>query len=241
MSNQSLSRLAMQLLGDQQVGQWGVAMDAGTFSPAHASSYCWRCGASIGKEAITKKGCSFCINQHIHWQKMIRVEEYQKPLSQWICSLKFQRSWRWANMLGKLMLPHLDIPELHDQQVAVCPVPMHWYRRWERGFNQAHLIADCIGKHYHWPVMPLLKRTRYTPPQTHVVPSQRTTNVSQSVAAKNIDLSDWTVVLVDDVKTSGATLNNCCRKLKGMGCKQIIASVIAVADQHHAHFSIAKS
>jgi ComF family protein len=231
-----LGRICMQLLGDQQVSQWYAARDQGLYLPANMADYCSRCGASIGSEAVTAKGCAFCLGHPVYWHRIVRVGAYESPLSDWILSLKFQRAWRWGQMLGDLLIPQLNIPELSDKQVAVCPVPMHWYRRWDRGFNQAHLIADHVGKHYHWPVMSLLKRIRYTPSQTRVVPSQRTVNVSQSVGAKNINLKDWTIVLVDDVKTSGATLSNCCRQLKTMGCQQIIAAVIAVADPRHDGF-----
>ena len=139
-------------------------------------------------------------------------------------------------MLGDLLTPHLQDVDIEKGKTAICPVPMHWYRRWERGYNQSQLIADCVGSHLHLPVMSLLKRIRYTPSQTRVVPSQRAVNVSQSVGARPIDLTGWKVILVDDVKTSGATLNHCCRKLKSMGCKDIIAAVIAVADPKHTDF-----
>lgn len=231
-----LSRICTQLLGDQRVSQWYAARDQGRFLPGNCQDYCTRCGASIGKEAVTSKGCAFCIGQPIHWQRLVRVSSYEPPVSDWIVSMKFQHAWRWGEMLGQLLIEHMHLPELEDKQVVVCPVPMHWYRRWERGFNQSQLIADTLAKHYHWPVMPLLRRIRYTPSQTRVVPSHRAINVSQSVGTMPIDLKDWTVVLVDDVKTSGATLSNCCRQLKTMGCRQIIAAVIAVADPKHDGF-----
>jgi len=229
-------RICSQLLGDEHITQWYAACDQGKYLPQHVSSYCPRCGASIGKQAVTPKGCAFCIHQKIGWQHIVRVSSYTPPISDWILSLKFKRAWRWGNMLGQLLIPHLAALEIDNKQVAVCSVPMHWYRRWERGFNQAHLIAGTVGKHFNWPVVPLLHRSRYTPPQTRVIPSQRPVNVSRSVASKKIDLKDWTVVLVDDVKTSGATLNNCCKELKAMGCNHIIAAVIAVADLKNNNF-----
>lgn len=230
------TRICTQLLSDQHVSKWYAARDQGTYLPQYTEDYCHRCGASIGRQAVTAKGCAFCVNKPIHWQRIVRVGAYTQPLNDWILSLKFHRAWRWSQMLGDLLIPHLQLPQLQDRQVAVCPVPMHWYRRWERGFNQAHLIARHVSKHYHWPVYPMLKRIRYTVPQTRVVPSQRTVNVSQSVGKRNIDLKGWTVLLVDDVKTSGATLNHCCRQLKAMGCRNIITAVIAVADPRHDDF-----
>tara|TARA_Y100000589_G_scaffold325805_1_gene364381 strand:- start:4543 stop:5229 length:687 start_codon:yes stop_codon:yes gene_type:complete len=218
------------------VSQWYDACDQGQYLPKVSADYCSRCGASISSKAVTAKGCAFCINQTIHWQKIVRVSAYEPPISDWIVTLKFKHAWRWGQMLGELLTPHLDLPDLQDNPTAICPVPMHWYRRWERGYNQSQLIADCVGRHLHLPVMPLLKRIRYTPSQTRVVPSQRTVNVSQSVGPRPINLNGWTVILIDDVKTSGATLNNCCRQLKSMGCKDIIAAVIAVADPKHNDF-----
>ncbi len=132
------------------------------------------------------------------------------------------QQWDWLN--------HLD-------QVVVCPVPMHWLRRWHRGFNQASLMAHSLGKARQWPVTSLLKRTRHTPPQTQVVPSQRAINVQGSVTAKTIDLAGWTVLLIDDVKTSGSTLKTCCQVLRKMGPSEIHVDVAAVADPKKSDFT----
>jgi ComF family protein len=231
-----IKRICTQLLGDSNVRDWYAAMDNASYEPGKIRPYCTRCGASIGLEAVTEKGCAFCVNQPVHWQKIIRVGNYQPPLSNWVLNLKFHHGWRWGQMLGQLLAPHVAQLDCPIDRTVICPVPMHWYRRWERGYNQAQLIADEVGKHVNIPVMSLLKRNRYTPSQTRVVPSQRTVNVSQSVTGRKMDLKDWTVILLDDVKTSGATLNNCCRQLKTMGCKRIIAAVIAVADPRHDDF-----
>ncbi len=231
-----IKRICTQLLGDMHVRDWYAAEDDGRYMPDTSRPYCTRCGASIGTEAVTKKGCAFCLNQPIHWQRIIRVGAYEPPLSHWVLNLKFHHGWRWGQMLGELLSPHITRLDIDVDRTVLCPVPMHWYRRWERGYNQAQLIADQVSKQVHLPVMSLLKRSRYTPSQTRVVPSQRTVNVSQSVTSRNMDLTGWTVILIDDVKTSGATLNNCCRQLKKMGCRQIIATVLAVADPKHDDF-----
>jgi len=122
-----------------------------------------------------------------------------------------------------------------SKPVVVCPVPMHWARRIGRGYNQAHLIGSALARDRRWPIARLLKRTRYTPPQTAVGPSRRVANVRQSFAIKRVDLTGWHVWLVDDVKTSGATLNACARLLRRAGAQQVNAAVVAVAHPRGGH------
>jgi len=95
-----------------------------------------------------------------------------------------------------------------------------WRTRWARG----------------WPTAPLLRRTRHTHPQTAVAPSQRASNAAGSIAAEPIDLAGWHVVLVDDVKTTGATLAACARALRSQGAEGVYAAVAAVADPQGQDF-----
>ncbi len=116
-------------------------------------------------------------------------------------------------------------------KLVVCPVPMHWMRRWLRGFNQSALIAEQLAAVRGWRVAPLLQRPRATQPQTSVAPSRRTANIRGSFALlEEVDLTGYEVLLVDDVKTTGATLHACTRLLRQAGARSVCAAVAAVAD-----------
>ncbi len=155
--------------------------------------------------------------------------------------MKFAHAWPWSRWFGQrlaetidLALPQTNISADRDgykhERTAVCPVPMHWARRLRRRYNQSYLIAAAIAKTRRWPLVQLLYRTRYTPPQTTLPIAQRPANVRRSFGIKPIDLNGWRIVLVDDVMTTGSTLAACARLLRHAGAKHIAVAVAAVAD-----------
>ena len=77
---------------------------------------------------------------------------------------------------------------------------------------------------------PLLRRTRFVRAQTAIAPTRRYVNVRRSFGVRHLDLTGWSVWLVDDVKTTGATLTSCARLLRGAGARKINVAVVAVAD-----------
>ncbi len=204
--------------------------------PDESDAYCFRCGATTPSAGVTSRGCANCRDARLRWQRLVRLGPYKSPLSDWIVAMKFQRQWSWAPWLGQRLASALP-PITTSENVAVCPVPMHWRRRWHRGYNQAHLIAQTIAHQRHWPLVPLLQRVRHTPPQTRIAPSQRHANVRDSFACRPHDLTGWTVWLVDDVKTTGATLNACAKLLQARGAERIFTAVAAVADPRQADFT----
>jgi ComF family protein len=113
---------------------------------------------------------------------------------------------------------------LDDADVLV-PVPLHPSRRRERGFNQAADLARRIGM----PVEPLLRRVRPTVAQTTLAAGQRHGNVRGAFAAtrRAADFSGRIVVLVDDVSTTGATLEACARTLLESGVSEVRALTAA--------------
>lgn len=116
---------------------------------------------------------------------------------------------------------------------CVVPVPLHPWRRLSRGFNQADYLARQLGL----PVVPALWRSRATAPQTGLPAAARRRNVQNaftlspllSRASRERWVADRTVVLVDDVRTTGATLNACAAVLMRAGAREIRALTVARA------------
>jgi len=199
------------------------------WQPEAADAYCPRCGASAGPGSVLPRGCPFCRGKRFPWQRVTRLGSYREPLAEWIKAMKFARHWPWGPWLGHQLSEQVGEP-FDPARVAVCPVPMHWTRRCQRGFNQAHLMAQALARARGWPFAPILKRSRYTTPQTAIAPSQRPANIRGSFDIEWVDLTGWQLVLVDDIKTSGATLSTCARLLQQQGARSIDIAVAAVAD-----------
>lgn len=205
------------------------------WQPDAPDDYCHRCGASAGPGSVLADGCAFCRNQALTWDRLTRLSLYAEPMDGWLKQMKFGREWSWAPHLGRLLADRVG-EAIDDQRVVVAYVPMHWRRRWRRGFNQAELMARSLAKARGWRMLPLLKRPTWTHPQPSVVPSQREANVKHSFTIRPVDLEGWQVVLIDDIKTSGATLGTCCKLLKASGARSIQVAVAAVADPKGVKF-----
>jgi ComF family protein len=107
---------------------------------------------------------------------------------------------------------------------AVVPVPLHWRREWVRGFNQAALLAGELGP----PVARLLRRVSHTVPQVDLPAARRHRNVKDAFTTAPLPTSlPATVVLIDDVTTTGATLDACARALKAAGVREVRALTAA--------------
>ncbi|MBY0497878.1 MAG: hypothetical protein K2Y23_27025 [Cyanobacteria bacterium] len=139
-------------------------------------------------------------------------------------ALKYERRRSIAPPLGGLMRA-TAATLLVDAEVVV-PVPLHPRREYQRGFNQ----ADDLARHLGVPVMPLLKRVVHTQSQIELPKNQREANVKNafalSVPGSRLPVPG-VVVLVDDVSTTGSTLDACARVLKMAGVKEVRAITAA--------------
>ena len=113
------------------------------------------------------------------------------------------------------------------------PVPLHWSRRLVRGYNQALIIAKKL-KHPSAKINTDLVRIRYTKSQVKMPsPTQRARNVAGAFAVRyGHNFTGRNICLIDDIKTTGATLNECARTLKQAGASKVFALVLAVAGQN---------
>ena len=151
------------------------------------------------------------------------IGAYDGPLRAIVHALKYEGRRSLSQPLGDLM--RLRGTDMLDGAACVIPVPLHPSRRRQRGFNQA---AD-LARHLGIPAVPALRRARATPTQTGLPAAQRHRNMRDAFAATHAarDLSGAIVVLVDDVSTTGATLESCARVLKLAGVMEVRALTAA--------------
>jgi ComF family protein len=115
------------------------------------------------------------------------------------------------------------------QADVVIPVPLHWWRRWRRGYNQSETLARAVARRLSLPCRPLwLRRVRHTPLQTLQSPSARHANVRGAfLSRRSANLRGRIVLLIDDVLTTGSTCSEAARALKAAGAARIVVAVLA--------------
>ena len=160
-------------------------------------------------------------DQGVDWS--CAVDRYEGRMKEIIHALKYERRRSIAAPLGCLMR-RTGARLLRDADVVV-PVPLHRRREYQRGFNQ----ADDLARHLGRPVVRLLSRTKYTRSQIELPADKRHENVKHAFAL--VPGSSFPVpgivVLVDDVSTTGSTLDACARALKAGGVKEVRALTAA--------------
>ncbi len=154
---------------------------------------------------------------------------YEGPLRRLVHLLKYERIPTLASPLGKLALRALPRDQRFDGIVAM---PMHWRRRWTRGFNQAELLAREVARKTGLPVQDLLRRRKHTQLQAGLTNAARRKNVVGAFEVRNrAQVEGLRILLIDDVLTTGATAAAAAATLKRAGASRVVALTLARADR----------
>jgi len=193
--------------------------------------YCLRCGRDASKYAMLDVGCPNCQSEQIHFDAIARAGVYGGALRRMILAFKSADRIELDKRLGFLGDAALQGSSFYNDIELFVPVPLHWRRRFVRGYNQAAVIAGKL-KHSAVKTSTELVRIRHTKTQASVKPAVRAANVAGAFAVRlGHNFAGKNICLVDDIKTSGATLNECAMTLKQAGASKVYALVLAVAGQ----------
>jgi ComF family protein len=148
-------------------------------------------------------------------------------MRQAILELKYKSLRAIAVLLARLLNDYLITNPVPGE--VLVPVPLHRKRLKERGYNQSSLLAQELGKLANLPVVnDCLTRERYSPPQARTTTvAERRSNVANAFSCRDGRLRDKQVLLIDDVSTSGATLDACAQALKEAGAASVWGLVLA--------------
>ncbi|HSV26492.1 MAG TPA: double zinc ribbon domain-containing protein, partial [Sedimentisphaerales bacterium] len=174
-----------------------------------ASPYCPRCGHDAGLYAIHNGSCSDCKGHQFHFDGIARAGVHEAALQRMIVAFKAADRTDLDPHFRLLINSALAAAPFRHELEYLVPVPLHWTRRLSRGYNHAHLLAKVID-HSKARINSDLVRIRKTRPQPTLTVRQRALNVKEAFAVrKGHPFAGSIVCLVDDVKTTGATLNEC--------------------------------
>jgi len=195
------------------------------------ADYCRRCGRDVSKYALLGGVCPDCQGKEFHFDQIARSGVYAESLREMILAFKKGRT-ELDLTLGFLANSALEGSGFVDEIEFFVPVPLHWARRLVRGYNQSLVLAKRL-KHPRAKINTELVRIRYTKSQPMMASAvARARNVAGAFAVRRgHNFAGRNICLVDDVKTTGATLNECARTLKGAGASKVFALVLAVAGQ----------
>ncbi len=187
------------------------------------SNRCAACDAPSSPNAVFCAGCAIAVERSTD---AVAPFVYGGPIASAIMRFKYGPTPELARPLGEL-LAH-EAARFSIEVDAVVPVPLHVSRLYERGFNQAALLAAPVARSLGVPTLArALERTRATEKQADLDRSARLRNVASAFRARS--RVPARILLVDDVRTTGATQDACAKVLRAAGCTDVRCLVLAIA------------
>jgi competence protein ComFC len=186
-------------------------------APLSAEYFCAECRTPfLNPYPLDENGlCGLCRHGLNNYDSAYSFGAYEGELRALIHLFKYGKIQTLAQPLGKLMASALPRDQRFD---FILPMPLHWRRRWSRGFNQSELLAREIASRTGVPVRQVLRRVRNTPAQAGLTNAKRRDNVVRAFRVTALrPLEGRRVLLIDDVMTTGASASACAIALKKAG------------------------
>jgi ComF family protein len=188
---------------------------------------CPRCSSTVGAHIHLEQGCPACRGQSFAFDRAVRMGPYEGLLRDAILRMKSSVGEDFAEVLGTLWAQRAAFFFGAERFDCVVPVPLYWWRRWQRGFNQSEVLARCAARQLQLPCRDnVLRCIRRTGEQKRLSRSMRRENVRNAFRAAKLSAGSR-VLLVDDVMTTGATAHEAARALRGAGAVRIVVAVLA--------------
>lgn len=195
------------------------------------AAVCPRCAATVGPHTDVSNGCYACRDRSFPFLAAVRLGSYEGPLKEAILRMKYSAGEPLAEMIARVFARECAV-QVKDRGIEmVVPIPLHWRRRWVRGFNVAATLGEELANQLGANFAPHALR-RVKPATQHTQPSAtaRMENIrGVFFCSPRASLAGRTVLLVDDVMTTGSTVSEGARMLKAAGAKAVFVGILARA------------
>ena len=200
-----------------------------------AGSICHICGTTFPDSPADNHLCGECLDKKPYFFRARAIFSYDDVILNSIHQFKYKNNISMGEILAAFMAD-FSFPDINFSDYSLMmPVPLHIKRLRERGFNQSLILARAIGKKKQIPVnFSLLKRHKYTLTQTGYHKQERKQNIRGAFEVTDIKkITGRNILLIDDVYTTGATVNECAKILIKAGAQMVSVLTLARVLPHH--------
>lgn len=204
-----------------------VACDINRF--INEGNRCIKCGRLISS---MEERCDVCKQVDYSFDQGFALLQYEGIIHTTFYRLKYGNRKEVGTAFGEMMAKYLRDKIRHMDISVIIPVPLHPSREKQRGYNQAEVIAKTLAKEMNLPVdTNYLLRIKATKPQSSINLRARQNNLKNAFSVSSKQHYEQ-VLLIDDIYTSGNTMDQCAKVLKEAGVKKVYFITAAIANQH---------
>lgn len=191
---------------------------------------CKRCSKPV--ETQEQEYCFDCMKSVGHYESGISIFMYEGAIKKSLMDYKFRGLKQYAEFYVEQLILHAG-ERLKGMGIdCIIPIPLHKRKQRIRGFNQAELLAEGISKYLEVPVMnDVLIRTKFTTPQKKLDPKERLHNLIQAfttIKEKESMICDKKILIIDDIYTTGSTIEACANVLRKAGCRNVYFITVCI-------------
>lgn len=214
-----------------QSGGSGICESCGKKLPYVTEPCCKHCGKPLSD--IEKEYCGDCSRKESKLEQGTAIWIYNDEMKKAMADFKYGGCMADGVFYAEELLFCKGDRLAEWQLDGIIPVPLHWRKKWFRGFNQSACIAETVGERLHLPVYSDgLIRSRYTKPQKGLDNRQRAENLKGAVCVNEKYRDKLSrlhrVLLIDDIYTTGATLEECGRVLRQCGIPKVYFTCLCI-------------
>lgn len=188
---------------------------------------CKKCSKPL--ESEEKEYCYDCTEYQHSYDRGLAVFAYRDPMKEALMRFKFHGRKEYGEFLGKLLCMYGKTFLQQTKPQVIIPVPVHRKKKNRRGYNQAEVLAAAVSRGFSIPIRTdLVLRRKFTKAQKELNRKERKRNLKQAFYVKN-EVKDYqTVLIVDDIYTTGSTVNAIAEKLKNQGVQKVYFLVLCI-------------